>query len=183
MRLIFIDTETTSLRHDRRVWEVGLIIRDPGKEDHEYQLFVDDTDLDLGNADPFSLKIGGFYERHPQYAKLHNELTMPEAEMLSGLEYQTRDAHLIGALPSFDADVISTRMRAHNILPSWHYHLIDMEPMVVGYLHGRGKPVPDLPWSSNALYEAIGINPAKYERHTALGDARRERDAWEIVTG
>jgi hypothetical protein len=62
--------------------------------------------------------------------------------------------------------------------------VIDMEAMVIGYLSGLTKlSVPDLPWSSDELYEAVGLDPAKYERHTALGDARRERDAWDIING
>ena len=28
--IVFGDTETTSLRHDRRAWEVGLFVRVPG---------------------------------------------------------------------------------------------------------------------------------------------------------
>src|SRR5207247_40224 len=59
----FIDTETTSLRPDRRAWEVGIIVREErllvhptgpdviGVEEREYQFFVDHRDLDLGNAD------------------------------------------------------------------------------------------------------------------------------------
>lgn len=77
-RLVFIDTETTSLRPDRRAWEVGLIERVPvvvrhpdgpdtsSTEDREHHWFIDTEDLDLGNADLMSLKIGRFHERHPQ---------------------------------------------------------------------------------------------------------------------
>ena len=183
-RLVFIDTETTSLRHDRRAWEIGLIVRDPGEEDREYQWMVGAADLDLGNADLTSLKIGGFYERHPQYAGPGDGHPAPEADVLLEVEHLTRGAHLIGAVVSSDAEVLAARMRAWGILPSWHYHVIDMEAMVIGYLSGLTKlSVPDLPWSSDELYEAAGIDPAKYERHTALGDARRERDAWDIING
>ena len=183
-RLVFIDTETTSLRPDRRAWEIGLIVRDPGENDREYQWMVGAADLDLGNADLFSLKIGGFYERHPQYAESGDHLTVPEADALLAVEHLTRGAYLIGAVVSFDAEVLATRMRACGILPSWHYHVIDMEPMVIGYLSGLDElTVPDLPWSSDDLYKEIGLDPAKYERHNALGDARRERDAWDIING
>lgn len=27
-KIVFVDTETTSLRHDRRPWEIGLIVRE-----------------------------------------------------------------------------------------------------------------------------------------------------------
>ena len=68
-KLCFIDTETTSLRHDRRAWEIAVITREPGKPDQEKSWFVASEDLDLGNADLMSLKIGRFHERHPDYSE------------------------------------------------------------------------------------------------------------------
>lgn len=47
-RIVFCDTETTSLRPDRRAWEVGLIVRDPDRREREFQWFVRSEDLDLG---------------------------------------------------------------------------------------------------------------------------------------
>jgi DNA polymerase III epsilon subunit-like protein len=183
-RLCFIDTETTSLRPDRRAWEVGLIVRDPGKPDAEHHWFVDVRDLDLGNADVMSLKIGRFYERHPQVASEH--LSSPavrrEDDALRTIERLTRGAHLVGAVPNFDAEVLGARMRANGICPSWHYHLQDFETLIVGYLCGLGRPVPELPWKSDELSRAIGIEPpGDDDRHTALGDARWAARVWDAV--
>ena len=138
-KLCFIDTETTSLRPDRRAWEIGLIARsEDGALDIEHHWFIDAHDLDLGNADVMSLKIGRFYERHPHY-RLDRESrgtdTESEYDALRLVEAITRGAHLVGAVPNFDADVLSARMRANGICPSWHYHLIDIEALAVGYLH------------------------------------------------
>ena len=33
-----------------------------------------------------------------------------------------------------DTEVLANRMRAHGICPSWHYHLIDVEALAIGYL-------------------------------------------------
>ena len=134
-RLCFLDTETTSLRPDRRAWEIGLIVRDDaGIRPGEHHWFIRAEDLDLGNADPFALKIGRFYERHPDYARGYR-WQRPGATCYSKVEKFTRGAHLVGAVPNFDAEVLGTRMRAHGILPSWHYHLVDIEPLAAGWLH------------------------------------------------
>lgn len=193
-RVVFIDTETTSLRPDRRAWEIGLIVRDIDVDqlDVEYHWFIDRAALDLGNADPFALKIGGFYERHPDFADSNGTSSYSysqgsaEISALSAVEAITRGAHLVGAVPNFDADVLGTRMRAHGIAPSWHYHLIDVEALAVGYLSAR-KDIADnpilLPWSSDELTSRLGLAPVPAdERHTALGDARWARSIYDVVT-
>ncbi len=184
--LAFIDTETTSLRPDRRAWEIGIIARTNGI-DTAHHWFVDAGDLDLGNADVMSLKIGRFYDRHPQFG-LGKEFQYTgvqcEADALGGIEAVTRGAHLVGAVVSFDADVLSQRMRDHGICPSWHYHLQDFETLIVGYLRGQGKSVPTLPWNSDELSRLIGVEPpSENERHTALGDARWGLRVWDAVMG
>lgn len=187
-KIVFIDTETTSLRPDRRAWEVGLIVRKPNAEDRECSFLVDTDDIDLGNADPFALKIGRFYDRHPQAGVMKKEpfggLVSSEHDVLRAVEFLTRDAHLVGAVPNFDADVLGTRMRAHGIFPSWHYHLIDVEALAVGFLHARVGGLIDLPWNSDWLTNQIGLDPVPdEERHTALGDARWARAIYDRVTG
>lgn len=170
-RVVFIDTETTSLRPDRRAWDIGLLARDPSTGvDIPSQWFVRAEDLELDNADPFALKIGGFYERHPQMIDARNQ-AVDERSVLLQVERITRGAHLVGAVPNFDAEVLGTRMRAHGIAPSWHYHLIDVEALAVGFLAGCTQlDMTRLPWESDWL-------------HTALGDARWARAIYDRVTG
>jgi hypothetical protein len=202
--VVFIDTETTSLRPDRRAWDVALIVREDGADDVELQWFIDPDDLDLGNADPFALRIGHFYERHPAVTDSNPWAggVDPESFVLRLVEAATRGAHLVGAVPNFDADVLGTRMRAHGILPSWHYHLIDVETLVVGWINGVGSRAVDEahmrdedpplidrsraapPWDSEVLSRLVGVEPpAGAERHTALGDARWARDMYDAVMG
>lgn len=196
-RICFLDTETTSLRHDRRAWEVGLIVRDPGREDAEHRWFVHAEDLDLGNADPASLRIGRFYDRHPDYAGNGGEARCPEQYVLGKVEEMTRGAHLVAAVPSFDADVLGTRMRANGICPSWHYHLCCVENLAAGYLAayatylerngGTEERVANLraiaapPWNSDELSRAVGIEPDDDLRHTALGDTAWARDIYDAI--
>lgn len=185
-RLVFIDTETTSLRPDRRAWEIGLIERTPDG-DAEHRWFVDADQLDLGNADPFALKIGGFYERHPEYNGTVSAVLADEDYVLHRVERLTRGAHMVGAVPNFDAEVLGTRMRAHGIAPSWHYHLIDVEALAVGFLSAGDDLAENpllLPWSSDELTSRLGLSPVPAEeRHTALGDARWARAIYDRVTG
>ena len=201
-RLCFIDTETTSLRPDRRAWEIGLIAREPGRDDVEHRWFIDAYDLDLGNADVMSLKIGRFYERHPEY-QLEREAdfteTVSELEALRLVEAITRGAHLVGAVPNFDADVLGARMRANGICPPWHYHLCCVENLAVGWINAhaaaleKGGDDPDdaarlrrlgkPPWKSDDLSAALGIEVSADDRHTALGDARWAMRIYDAVMG
>jgi len=183
--IAFLDTETTSLRPDRRAWEIAVITRDEAVRDKEHTWFVDADHLDLGNADLMSLKIGRFFARHPQY-RLDEEFdytkVADEGDALRQVEAVTRGAHLVGAVPNFDAEVLGARMRAHGICPSWHYHIQDFETLIAGYLRGQGKPVPPLPWKSDDLSRLIGVEPpGEDERHSALGDARWAVRAWDAV--
>ena len=194
--LAFINTETTSLRADRRAWDIGIIARSADGHDVEHQWFVDADDLDLGGADPFSLSVGKFYDRHPQY-QLGRESayaeTEDEGDVLRMVEAITRGAHLVGAVVSFDADVLGQRMRAHGICPSWNYHLIDVEALAVGWLNGnassfgykdRPLTVAVPPWKSDDLTEALGLAPVpEDERHTALGDARWAMRLYDAIMG
>jgi len=208
--IIALDTETTGIGPDRRVWELGLIVtgelpswwRDdefmrrgrlgldaPG----HYRWFVDAADLDLSNADPFALRVGRFYDRHPQFVTAP-AVTVREAELLRWVERLTRGQHLLGAVPNFDADVLDRRMRAHGILPSFHHHLIDVEALAVGYLHGlfthTDNPLDlpavlsQFPWRSDELSRACGVEPpAEQDRHSALADADWAWRWWQAITG
>lgn len=202
-RIVFYDTETTSLRPDRRAWEVGLIVREPGKPDAEHHWFVQSYDLDLGNADVMSLNIGRFYERHPQFAlgvtpmggvNVHSERTV-----LLEVEPITRGAHIVGAVPNFDTDVLAARMRAHGICPSWHYHLTCVEVLASGWLNRHAAVLENReatldeatrlrilatpPWKSDDLCAALGVAVSEEDRHTALGDARLAMRVYDAVTG
>ena len=182
MTLVFLDTETTSLRPDRRVWEIGLIRRDDSGHETEHHSFIRRVELDLGNADPMSLKIGRFYERHPQcdptvVLEPGTYLAGSEYEELQAIEQVTRGATIVGAVPNFDTEVLAARMRANDICPSWHYHLVDVETLAAGRL--RMPP----PWGFDDLLALYGLKYAEADRHTALGDARMVRDLYDAVLG
>lgn len=179
--IAFVDCETTSLRHDRRAWEIAAIIRRPGREDAERQWFIHLDDIDLGNADPASLRFGRFYDRHPAM-QCRASLAHAERDVLVEVERLTRGAVIHGSNPSFDMEVLGARMRAHGICPSWHYHPADVPTLAHGWLLGAGKPVPER-LKSDDISRACGVDPDAYDRHSALGDCRWLRDLYDVVTG
>lgn len=173
--LCFIDTETTSLRPDRRAWEVAVITRDIDGQDTEYTWFVTADDLNLGNADLRALHVGGFYQRHPAAAPAPVAVALDEEHVLREVEALTRGTTIVGAVPDFDADVLGRRMRRHDLCPSWHYHLVDVET----YAAGRLRTPP--PWNFDTMLAQYGLSYNEADRHTALGDARMVRDLYDAV--
>ena len=181
-KLVFLDTETTSLRPDRRAWDIGLIVREPGAvdraDDREYQWFIGAWELDLGNADLTSLRVGRYHDRHPQGTRGHGyDLPGSELDVLLQVEQLTRGAIIVGAVPNFDTEVLAARMRANDLCPAWHYHLVDVETLAAG---DRGfRP----PWGFDDILAAYGLEYADADRHTAIGDARMARDLHDAVLG
>lgn len=195
--IVFLDTETTSLQPNRRVWEVAMIRRDDEGE-QERRVFI--RNVDLSDANSKALEVGGFYERHPQYAGgfhrepkaiarptglLGSRTLLERHEAAVEVERWTQGATIVGCNPTFDTEVLSSllRLAALNWQP-WHYHLIDMPALAVGWLLARGTDVGPPPWRSDHLAELCGVEPAAAEdRHTALGDARWVRRWWDTITG
>jgi len=199
--LCFIDTETTGVHPGRQAWEIAMIRRE-GEAERSIEFFVD---VDLSAADPFGLKIGGFYDRHPVGRFLTPRTgarSMPTAKdggtfldratAARVVAQYTHGAHLVGAVPNFDSETLDPLLREHGYLPGWHYHLIDVEPLAVGWLHGHaaamGTPADvitasNLPWKSDELSRHCGVEPpTEEERHTAMGDARWAMRLYDAIT-
>ena len=209
--IVFIDTETTGLHADRRSWEIAMIRR-PALPGHPDNLTIVIEDVDLSNADLIALKIGRFHERHVRADELVGRgKTMPKGSILTSeaaaartVELWTRGAHIVGAVPNFDTETLAAMLRRHGLCPAWHYHLIDVEALAFGWLHGvaahghssvacadspvdcvawshmvefgmaedDGPDITSLPWKSDSLSRACGVEPpSEEERHTAMGDA------------
>lgn len=168
--VLFVDTETTGLDPDRHeIWEVALV---DAKD--VYQVWQ--LPVDLGRADPRALAINGYYER----AGTERLVSLPQ--FAEEFEVLTRGAHLAGSVVSFDEERLRRLLQWHGACPGWHYHLIDVEAMAVGYLHGRGpEPWLNLPWDSEELSRAVGVDPFPFDRHTALGDARWAKAIYDTV--
>lgn len=200
--LCFIDTETTSLSAESgEIWEFGGIRRNA--ETGEETRMLLQIDCDLGTADPMSLKIGRYYDRFAQngwwetnrISLLGDDIFQKEVgpqfpqngEVCSKIEAAalisefTRGTHLIGNVISFDAERLERLLRSWCQCPGWHYHLIDLEPMIIGYALACGKTF-DLPYSSHDLADWLGVPvPDGDTLHTAMGDAEWVKDMWDAL--
>jgi hypothetical protein len=189
--ICFLDTETDGVHPDRKVWEVAAIRRDPDGTQTEFHAFID---VQLDKADPFGLRVGKFYDRHP-YGRYLSRLDavspydvrfddrgmLLDEDAAHAVARITHGAHIVGAVPNFDTEVLGSLLRSNGLTPAWHYHLVDVENLAVGYLAGIGS-VFTPPWNSDRLSEALGLEPVdESERHTALGDARWAMRIYDAV--
>lgn len=204
--LCFIDTETTSLRPDRRAWEIALIRRD-------YQSMTDWTDstlvmhiedIDLSAADPAAMKIGGFYDRHAQYvltrhhsfgipcppehlevlradaedARQRRPLLTSESIAARQVEEWTRGAVLVGVGVAFDAQTLDPLLRDYGRVPSWHYSVVDVKAMAAGWLRA---------WASQSLRWAAGTDgepePLEVRPGLLMSISEVEQVRQEVIPG
>lgn len=190
--LVWLDTETTGLHPARRAWDIALIVRHPGEPDTEWQWYIHPDDLDLPNADPSALRIGGFWDRHPHAKYLRGGGKPFDAPKMPGVHrlYEVlpviaretaKRAIILGSNPHFDIATLEPRLDNFSITPEWHYHPEDVPTLVKGWLLGRGQPLP-AGGKSDDYCRAVGIDPDQYQRHSALGDCRLFRDTYDAVT-
>lgn len=210
-RLVFVDTETTGLNpYFHEVWEVAVIERKVIEHDEQPTQTVDTEHLfhvkpDLQRADPNALRSCRYYERAADMDRAPKPLGMTDGQTYlddtprGGIRWQepTRvamtlarlldGAHIAGAVPSFDAQFLQRFLHKHGQAATWHYHLIDVETLAVGYLAantaGCRDCAIDLPWESDFLAGELHVKADPEARHTALGDARWARDIYDAVMG
>ena len=176
-QLIFLDLETTGLDPRRHViWEAAWI------DDRGERAFVIDlTPEELQGADPIALEVGRYHER-VSGKQGKGAIRFPRANVARQLADATAGKHIVGANPAFDAAFLTELFRQYGLKPQWHYHLIDIEAVMLGALAAKGSQLP-IPWNSVELGQLVGVAPPKdNQRHTALGDTRWVKSIWEKVT-
>lgn len=186
--IVFLDTECLGLSIDSPIWELAAIRRDADGTETQLHMFIqhhprpwiDDPKL----PDSFKDDYRARYDERSSWSD--DEAAWRLEEFMSGRP------HVVGAVPNFDTERIAHQLlRPNDIHEPWHYHLIDVENLSVGYLAGRaacgdfdaGLAMPDLPWDSNALSRAVGVDPDEFERHTAMGDVLWVKAQYDAVTG
>lgn len=180
--------------------------------------------VDLSRADPIALNIGRFFDRRgptgttsyfPGLDAFDQSGEISQTGQTIGPKVVhpgnmpwwcdqfarlTWGAHLVGAVVSFDADRLARLLRKNFACGGWHYHLIDVEALAVGFAIGRchGMAVAGditryggavdaahlartLPWDSSGLSRAVGVDPDQFDKHTALGDARWAEAVYDAV--
>lgn len=176
--IVFMDTETLGLDPDAPIWEFAAIRRAENGGEKEFHCFIDHYPLPWFNSLPESFQ----QDYQARYTPAKAITQFAAAKMIQDA---TTDAHIVGAVPNFDTERLSKMMRRvgwgmPEYRDPWHYHLIDVENLAVGYLAGRGKLMAP-PWKSDALSLAIGIDPEQFNRHTAMGDVQWVKAQYDAV--
>lgn len=204
MTTIVLDTETCGLALDDDIWEVGAIVRRRDGRQGEFHAFVDHDPAKCINLPPsfradHVARFPGASAEHGCTGSGPKSLGQADtARVLAGLLGGDPKPHIVGAVPNFDTERIARLLRAHGYEPGWHYHLIDVENLAVGFLRGRlaestvwmpgeEERLRELltpPWSSEELSLQCGVEPpGPDERHTALGDAKWALRWYDAITG
>lgn len=184
-KVAFVDIETTGLDPEYdAIWEIGVIVDD---QPVVWQQMLSDREID--NVHPDAARITKFYDRYDASTALTPARSIRRLMNLVG------DRHMVGACPWFDSERLHRvilRDRLGQIpreLP-WHYHLVDVENLAVGFLMARGEfdgKVP-FPWKSRELAKMLGVDQDQLraewgQEHSALADAEFARRMFEAVVG
>ncbi|WP_255775020.1 hypothetical protein [Mycobacteroides abscessus] len=193
--IVFMDTETLGLDPLAPVWEFAAIRRYENGIEAKYHCFID--------HDPaFWLDLLPAQFQEDYKARFDAQQALKRADAAEMIHTATDGAHVVGAVPSFDTERLARILNQTGWgAPPWHYHLIDIENVVTGYLHGvaaraidearmRGEePDPALvnrpgpPYKSDDLSRAVNVDPNDFDRHTAMGDVLWTRAQWDAVMG
>jgi len=187
--VVFLDTETTGLNPlTDHVWEVAALRCELGQPAEALHFLVD-------NAPPGDEYLASKFAADYR-ARYNPERAVVRAVAATRLRDIFRGrAHMVGAVPSFDAERLGVmrRLAGFDEPDPWHYHLIDVEILAVGYLRAKRKfgayrpgqieEALALPYDSNLVSRAVGVEPDEFDRHTAMGDVLWAKAIYDAVMG
>ena len=200
--IVFLDTETLGLDHDAPVWEFAAIRRQASGTETSLHIFIEHEPEPWLSEMPARF-AADYRDRYNLVDDIPVYTEYDAAEMIVDfLHDDDQPPHIVGAVPDFDTTRLARLLvrnefagvtRCERIalacqtmphrLP-WHYHLIDVENLAVGYLVSRGADLfARPPWDSNELSRAIGVNPDKFDRHTAMGDVLWVKAQYDAIMG
>ncbi len=198
--IVFLDTETLGVEIDSPIWELAAVRRHANGTETPLHIFIDhDPEPWISNPDfPESFKD----DYRKRYNPLKSFMPSDAAKLLKN--FLTGRPHIVGAVPNFDTERIAHQiLRPNGIGELWNYHLMDVENLAVGRLHAQRElmdamyaNVPlklagpehllrellQLPWNSNNVSRALGVDPDQYDRHTAMGDVRWVMAQYDAIT-
>jgi DNA polymerase III epsilon subunit-like protein len=166
--LAFLDIETTGLNpFEHEVLEVAYV----REIDGSYSETHFSLPIRPWAASEDALRINKYEERHEELRKI--EITPAFAVHLLQMELQ--DCMLVGANPTFDATFLRALIwQYRHEEPTWYYRVLDLNAWASGWLQHAG--VLKTPY----IAEQFNV-PLTEDRHTALADARWNRDIFHAV--
>ena len=173
--LLFLDCETTGLNPDiHRPWEIAWKLYTV--EDRTMHLvdrrcdMVSLSGVEWIQADRVALDVGRFDQRYYMQSNTPSDYL---ATVFASIDGKPR---LVGSNPSFDDRFVGDWLGRQGASKPWHYHLIDLPSVALGELITADVEPEELALArvaglkSDALSKLQGVDPAKFDRHTAMGD-------------
>lgn len=178
--LVFLDCETLGLDPTAPIWEFAALRREVNgsfscdtkvelRIQHDPAKWLDDPDY----PDWFKADYRDRFKRDD---------AMPETKAAEIIASFVDGAVVHASNPAFDMERIALLLQRNGIEPGWHYHPIDVPTLAQGYLAARNE-LPERPWKSDVLSVALGVDPADYARHTAMGDVLWTVAQYDVVMG
>lgn len=167
--IAILDTETLGLDPLAPVWDFACVRCSPDGDAvsvEGFQILHQPGEYlaQMAADGPMGAQLAADYEKRydPRTALLGPAAAKRIAAITDG-------AIIAGSNPWFDMTRLDMLLRRNAYLPKWHYHPLDIPTLAHGFSCGRGVPI-EQPWKSDKLSLAVGIDPAEYKRHTAMGD-------------
>jgi DNA polymerase III epsilon subunit-like protein len=193
--VIVLDLETTGLDSElHEVWEAAVIELLPaGRIEHVWRIEP------VRQMDEEALKVNQYrYRTRLMRSDDRNPLGLHGLPYWSGARAVSSalvglldDVTIVGATPQFDQGFLTPMLARYGFRSTpWHHRARDIGSMAHGYLAAMIRagrmPLASLPPvdSSTDVYAvALGLDPADYQRHSALGDCRLIADMYDTIAG
>ena len=165
-----VDVESTGLYPalGHEPWEIALGLLLP---DGTWLRETFYPEPNLLEADSMALRMNRFYERLEAERREWQDPRFVAREVARRLAGRW----IVGAVPSFDANMLDPWLRRNGQAPAWHYRLGCVESFAAGKLG------IEPPWETEDLYRGLELDPESFERHTAEGDRDLAIAVYEAV--
>lgn len=176
--ICFIDTETLGLDPYAPIWEFAAWRDNADGSSQFVTYFIDHDDAEEWLPDlpeSFQQDYRARYDKSASFAR---------DAAAEDIHHITKGAVIVGCNPGFDLDSqrLVALLEQNDVKPEWHYHPLDTASMALARLAAEGR-LPAGPWKSDELSRLIGVDPADYPRHTAMGDVKWCRAQWRVLMG
>ena len=176
--IVFLDCETLGLDRMAPIWEFAAIRVSADGEELCRQAFQ------IRHESAFWPETMPESFRWDYEARYDEESALWPWDAAKRVQAITDDrAEVAGSNAGFDMERLELLVRRHGFgEPNWHYHPLDVSSMARGYLR-RGGVVLAPPYRSDAVSLALGVDPADFARHTAMGDVEWCLAQWRLIEG